>query len=136
MSHFFFSGKFPHLLISTESKISNEINNKPATLVFGSRSVHQSVEKLICLHNLSNGKTCNLYYLHSIPICGAKVNRELCSVKAQFKFSQPSGTAWMDRAYTCHVADGVLPPMGSMRVPVSFKKRGAVFTSAWFSIGI
>ncbi|CAK8673924.1 unnamed protein product [Clavelina lepadiformis] len=88
-------GKFPHLLISTESKISNEINNKPATLVFGSRSVHQSVEKLICLHNLSN-------------------------VKAQFKFSQPSGTAWMDRAYTCHVADGVLPPMGSMRVPIKY----------------
>lgn len=105
-------GKYPHIIVSTPGKPSTALNkdNLEAVIQFGSTAVGTSVQKMVELHNLA-------------------------AVRAPFKVEHPSALSRIDTVFQCPKMQGVVPPMSSIKIPITYSPTMVDVTSVdYFNI--
>ncbi|XP_060587307.1 cilia- and flagella-associated protein 65-like isoform X2 [Ruditapes philippinarum] len=90
-------GKYPHIIVSSVGKPSTTLNKATleAVIEFGPTAVGTTVQKMVELHNLS-------------------------PVRAPYKVEHPSALSRIDTVFTCPKMQGIVPPMSSVKIPISY----------------
>ncbi|OWF45565.1 hypothetical protein KP79_PYT24425 [Mizuhopecten yessoensis] len=98
-------GKYPHILVSSPGKPATTLNkeNLEAAVQFGPTPVGSTTQKWVELHNLA-------------------------PVRAPYKVEHPSNTR-IDTVYDCSQKTGIVPPMGSVKIPFTYSPNTVDTTS-------
>ncbi|XP_052080289.1 cilia- and flagella-associated protein 65-like [Mytilus californianus] len=99
-------GKYPHILISLPGRPATTLNkdNLEATVQFGGAPVGTTLQKYIELHNLA-------------------------PVRAPFKVEHPTRLSRIDTVFDCPQKAGIVPPMGSIKLPLTYNPHTVDTTS-------
>ncbi|XP_053386703.1 cilia- and flagella-associated protein 65-like isoform X2 [Mercenaria mercenaria] len=99
-------GKYPHIIVSSVGKPSTTLNKDTleAVIQFGPTAVGTTVQKMVELHNLS-------------------------PVRAPYKVEHPSALSRIDTVFTCPKMQGVVPPMASVKIPITYNPNMVDVTS-------
>lgn len=99
-------GKYPHILISLPGRPATTLNkdNLEATVQFGGVPVGSTVQKYIELHNLA-------------------------PVRTPFKVEHPTRLSRIDTVFDCPQKSGIVPPNGSVKLPLTYNPHAIDTTS-------
>ncbi|XP_078326129.1 cilia- and flagella-associated protein 65-like isoform X1 [Crassostrea virginica] len=99
-------GKYPHILVSCAGKPSNSLNstNHEAEIKFSPTPVGSTIQKWVELHNLA-------------------------PVRAPYKVQHPSKMSRIDTVFDCPQKEGIVPPMSSVRIPITYSPNTVDTTS-------
>ncbi|KAJ8320586.1 hypothetical protein KUTeg_002173 [Tegillarca granosa] len=90
-------GKYPHILVSSPGKPASSLTqeNLESVVSFGPTAVGATIQKVVELHNLS-------------------------TVRAPYKIEHPTKLNRIDTVFSCPQKQGIVPPMGSVKIPVVY----------------
>ncbi|KAK3591649.1 hypothetical protein CHS0354_040559 [Potamilus streckersoni] len=99
-------GKYPHILVSTPGQPSTALtkDNLEAVITFGQTQVGASVQKMVELHNLS-------------------------MVRVPFRVEHPTGISRIDTVFSSSKVQGVVQPMSSLKLPLTYTPNTVDTTS-------
>ncbi|KAH3749495.1 hypothetical protein DPMN_183993, partial [Dreissena polymorpha] len=105
-------GKYPHIIVSSVGKPSTTLNkdNLEAVIQFGPTAVGTTVQKMVELHNLA-------------------------PVRAPYKVEHTSALSRIDTVFQCPKMTGIVPPMSSVKISISYSPNTVDVTSVdYFSV--
>ena len=127
-----FSGKYPHVLVSTGGRPVSPGNDGAleAVLCFGKTPLNRTVEKWIELDNKSPVRHFGVALILMRTGCGftfhctfpstVSMRIVLFQVNASFHIEQPPGGSRIDGGvFQCAIKEGVVAPLSKLRVAVS-----------------
>ncbi|KAL4217273.1 hypothetical protein ACF0H5_023724 [Mactra antiquata] len=99
-------GKYPHIIVSSVGKPSTTLNKDTlnAVINLGPAAVGTTVQKMVELHNLS-------------------------PVRAPYKVEHPSAISRIDTVFRCPKMQGIVPPMSSVKIPITYNPNMVDVTS-------
>lgn len=105
-------GKYPHIIVSLPGQPATASHKQEleAVIQFGSTAVGASLTKMVELHNLA-------------------------PVRAPFKVEHPSALSRIDTVFSCPKMTGIVPPMSSIKIPITYTPNMVDVTSVdYFNI--
>ncbi|KAK3083386.1 hypothetical protein FSP39_021362 [Pinctada imbricata] len=99
-------GKYPHILASVPGKPTSALSsdNQDVEIQFGSNPVGSTIQKWVELHNLA-------------------------PVRAPYRIEHPTRGSRIDTVFDCPQKQGIVPPMSSVKIPISFRPNTVDTTS-------
>ncbi|WAR10588.1 CFA65-like protein [Mya arenaria] len=105
-------GKYPHIIVSAVGRPATTLNRDTleAVVEFGPTAVGTTVQKMVELHNLA-------------------------PVRAPYKVEHPSALSRIDTVFQCPKMSGIVPPMSSVKIPITYNPNMVEVTSVdYFNI--